>query len=44
MRKRTEILDDPKRTDMLILEVLVDIRDLISKKLKQKRGKKGSQS
>ena len=41
MRKRTEILDDTARTDMLILEVLVDIRDLLLKKLKQKRGKKG---
>lgn len=32
MRKRKDIANDGTRTDMLCLEVLLDIRDLLEKK------------
>jgi len=43
MRKRNEIERDPKQNDFLILETLLDIRDLLLKKetkVKQGRPKK----
>jgi hypothetical protein len=36
MRKRNEILSDGKRTDLLVLEVLLDIRDLLAKQKPKK--------
>ncbi|MFA6271386.1 MAG: hypothetical protein WC657_09370 [Candidatus Paceibacterota bacterium] len=41
MRKRKDIEQDGKRTDLLILEVLLDIKDLLAnQKPKQKRTRK----
>lgn len=37
MRKRTEILKDGTRVDLLQLEVLLDMRDLMVKKGKAKK-------
>lgn len=37
MRPRTEIENDGKKRELLILEVLLDIRDIISKKEKVTR-------
>ena len=37
MRKREEIINDPKNYDLLILETLLDIRDLLQKKNGAKR-------
>jgi len=34
MRTKKQILEDGKRTELLMLEVLVDIRDLLKKKAK----------
>jgi hypothetical protein len=42
MRTRKEILNDPKQTEFLILEVLLDIRDLftiVPSKPQKKRGR-----
>ena len=43
MRKREEIQKDGTRVDILILEVLLDIRDLLTKQpldaIKKKRGR-----
>jgi hypothetical protein len=36
MRKQNEILSDGKRTDLLVLEVLLDIRDLLAKQKPKK--------
>ena len=40
MRKRKEIEKDSSKADILILEVLLDIRDLLKKKaaIKKKKG------
>jgi len=40
MRKRKEIIDDGARTDIKILEVLLDIRDLLKANPKKKKGGK----
>ena len=40
MRSRKEIESDGKRVDMLILEVLLDIRELLKKQLKAKKRQK----
>lgn len=40
MRKRSEILKDYKPTDELLLEVLLDCRDLLKKKALKKPKKK----
>ncbi len=40
MRKSIEILNDGKRTDLLILEVLLDIRELLLKEQKRAKIKK----
>lgn len=39
MRKREIVEQDGKRVDMLVLEVLLDIRDLLKKQVKQKKTK-----
>lgn len=39
MRKRKEISSDPRRKEDLIIEVLLDIRDMLAKELKKKRKK-----
>jgi len=39
MRTRKEIEKDGTRVDMLSLEVLLDIRDLLKKREKQRRNK-----
>ncbi len=36
MRKKEEILNDGKRVELLLLEVLLDIRELLKKKSKIK--------
>jgi len=38
MRKRQEIEKDGKRTDILALEVLLDIREILRKKPVKKKG------
>ena len=40
MRKKIEIEKDGTRTDILSLEVLLDIREILIKATKQKRKKK----
>ena len=44
MRTRSEITQDRKRPEFLELEVLLDIRDLLSKQAKPKRVKKVKRS
>ncbi len=39
MRKRTEIEKDPKAFDALTLEILLDIRELLSKQSGKPRGR-----
>ena len=42
MRRRSDIEKDYKPTQELILEVMLDIRDLLIKSFKKKRAKKES--
>lgn len=39
MRKRTEILKDYAKTDQLILEILLDIRDILVKQSRKRKKK-----
>jgi len=39
MRTRTKIEKDPKATELLILEVLLDIRELLVKQNKTRKSK-----
>jgi len=39
MRTRTRIEKDPKATELLILEVLLDIRELLAKQNKTRKSK-----
>lgn len=42
MRSRREIERDYKRTEELVLEVLLDLRDILVKATKKKKAEKGA--